>query len=212
MRLLLARHGNTFESNQTPVLIGAGQDLPLVARGFEQARILAQHLRRENLVPSLVLSAELLRTKQFAEEILRTLGEGSIVYRSDARLNEIDYGRWTGRSGAELAQGQDAADWSLWDQHSAWPANANFGSSLDKVLSELNSLVQELRAEFNSDATVLCVSSNGTLRYFLSFIPGEMQRRFESGDFKMATGALSLLENAGQGFKLSFWNQTPSAN
>ena len=33
MRLILARHGNTFEAGETPVWVGAREDLPLTARG-----------------------------------------------------------------------------------------------------------------------------------------------------------------------------------
>ncbi len=42
-RLVIVRHGNTFEAGETPRRIGARTDLPLTAAGLEQAEALGRH-------------------------------------------------------------------------------------------------------------------------------------------------------------------------
>ncbi len=37
-KLIIIRHGNTFNPDQTPLRVGAGTDIPLVTSGREQAK------------------------------------------------------------------------------------------------------------------------------------------------------------------------------
>jgi broad specificity phosphatase PhoE len=66
MQLILARHGNTFESNETPTWVGAQNDLPLTAAGLKQAKNLALYIKNNNIKLDAVYCGPLRRTRIYA--------------------------------------------------------------------------------------------------------------------------------------------------
>ena len=66
MLLLLARHGNTFNKGDKVVWVGARTDLPLTAKGREQALALGQALAPFAPRIKRVISGPLLRTREHA--------------------------------------------------------------------------------------------------------------------------------------------------
>jgi broad specificity phosphatase PhoE len=66
MLLLLARHGNTFNKGDKVVWVGARTDLPLTAKGHEQALALGQALAPFAPRIKRVISGPLLRTREHA--------------------------------------------------------------------------------------------------------------------------------------------------
>jgi probable phosphoglycerate mutase len=66
MLLLLARHGNTFNKGDKIVWVGARTDLPLTAKGREQALALGQALAPFASRIKRVISGPLLRTREHA--------------------------------------------------------------------------------------------------------------------------------------------------
>lgn len=54
-KILLARHGNTFGPGDTPVWVGAKEDLPLVESGEAQARALGEALAAAGLTPGRIV-------------------------------------------------------------------------------------------------------------------------------------------------------------
>ena len=96
-RILLARHGNTFGPGDTPVWVGAKEDLPLVESGEAQARALGEALAEAGLTPSRIICGPLKRTRRAAGVVAELTGySGSETI--DERLKEIDYGSWGGKS------------------------------------------------------------------------------------------------------------------
>ena len=59
MHVILARHGNTFDPGEQPVWVGARTDLPLVAKGRDQAAEIGAALRASNMIPQRVLAGPL---------------------------------------------------------------------------------------------------------------------------------------------------------
>ena len=55
MKVVLARHGNTFGPGDTPVWVGAREDYPLVEKGREQSTAIGTYLNRHSIVPDLSL-------------------------------------------------------------------------------------------------------------------------------------------------------------
>ena len=49
--LVIARHGNTFESGETPRRVGARTDLPLTEKGRQQAQAIGHYLKEHDLIP-----------------------------------------------------------------------------------------------------------------------------------------------------------------
>jgi probable phosphoglycerate mutase len=73
MLLLLARHGNTFEAGEMAIWVGARTDLPLTARGREQAHALAARLQPVKPRIERVIAGPLKRTREHAVIICERL-------------------------------------------------------------------------------------------------------------------------------------------
>ena len=101
MRVILARHGNTFDPGERPVWIGARTDLSLVAKGREQATKIGETLKAANLAPRRVLAGPLKRTRETARLALLA-ADASVDVEIDSRLSEIDYGIWEGKSSDDI--------------------------------------------------------------------------------------------------------------
>ncbi len=172
MKLILARHGNTFDDGQIPTWVGSKNDLPLVEKGKAQAEALADYLVKNSIKPDAVYCGPLKRTKEYAQIICENakLNLEPII---DERLNEIDYGEWSGLTNKEISEkfGDDVL--CAWNDFSIWPEKekGNWGTSKQKLLSNVNSFVEGLSQKYSlvpasNDKTILAVSSNGVLRHF----------------------------------------------
>ncbi|MDT8287890.1 MAG: histidine phosphatase family protein [Elusimicrobiales bacterium] len=209
MKLLLVRHGNTFAAGETPVRVGANEDLPLTAEGEAQARAFAAALRESGLRPDVFVTGPLKRTRRHTEIIMAELGTSGAA-EIDPRLTEIDYGPWGGLSDAEIVArfGPVAArELEAWEKESRWPAEtARWAPGAETVTRNIAALKAELAARLGADGTALICSSNGILRYFLELAPGGLAAAQARGQAKMATGAASLLRVADDTVRVLFWN------
>ncbi|NDC39357.1 MAG: histidine phosphatase family protein, partial [Proteobacteria bacterium] len=95
LRLLLARHGDTFNAGEQAIFVGSRNDLPLTETGMAQAHAVGALLGRSALGRFSILSGPLQRTKVFAEVTARYCSPAPPL-AIDARLNELDYGSWAG--------------------------------------------------------------------------------------------------------------------
>ena len=50
IKLIIARHGNTFNKGETPTRVGSRTDIPLVDSGKEQAKLIGEYLVKEGKV------------------------------------------------------------------------------------------------------------------------------------------------------------------
>jgi probable phosphoglycerate mutase len=207
VELFFARHGDTFAPGQPVVWAGSKNDLPLAPRGIEQARILGEALKRCEIAPTRVLTGPLERTREFARLALEASGSRAIP-QIDPRLDEIDYGLWSGLTNRDIIERYGSRELELWNALSIWPKEANWGSSETVVRGELHTLIQEVVTR--GESPVLLISSNGRLRYVLTMIARELERRVRDQTFKMKTGNLSCLRWDGSDFSLPFWDIPPS--
>ena len=203
MRLILVRHGNTFEKDDVPVWVGANEDLPLTKFGLEQAENVAACLKRNKVQPLAIYTAGLQRTKKSADIIAKEFNLTPIV---DERLREIDYADWGGKSNQEIIDLYGEEMLKLWTEQSRIPPQSNWKPDLQTIREETRSLVDMLAAKYSSDADILIVSSNGRLRYYLDLIPEEFNRRVGEQSIKMATGNLSCIQLS-EDNQVVFWNQ-----
>ena len=123
MQLILSRHGNTFAPEDKSVWAGTSNDLPLVQKGLEQAETLAAALIANQIRPKTIYCSPLQRTKIYAQIVIDRL---KLSYKPivDQRLNEIDYGDWTGLTNEEVAAKFGQEDLELWTKHSLWQKQA----------------------------------------------------------------------------------------
>jgi probable phosphoglycerate mutase len=187
MNLLLARHGDTFEPQDPVVCIGSSCDLPLASRGIAQAHSLGRYLKKKEIFPEGLYCSPLQRTKQCAQIIQEELGL-AINPTIDERLNELDYGKWTGLTAQELKQ-HFGKSFESWEIQSRWPKK-QWKSKEAPTMQEAQSFLNFLLDTHAPDATVLAITSNGRLRCFLHCIEGALEQRVKRGDFKVQTGHL----------------------
>lgn len=202
-RLLIARHGNTFESGETPIRIGSRTDLPLTEKGREQARRLGFFLVTYFPQLAVVYSSELQRTQEMAHIALATAKIAAPLHSSSlAMLNEIDYGCDEGKTDAEVIAriGFDAL--TAWEQFAAVPSG--WLVDPEKIKRDWQQLAEQVKLKY-TDKTVLIITSNGIARFALSLIPEKQKDKLTS--VKMATGAVSSLVFADGQWNLEYWDR-----
>ena len=209
MKILLGRHGNTFGPNDTVVVAGCSNDIPLVEKGIEQANTLADALLQGDIKPKAIYCSSLRRTKDYAQIIIQRL---DLPYQSlvDTRLNEIDYGDWTGLSNHQVCTQFSEQDLQNWDEQCIWPEGGNWKGSPQETQSEVQSFASDLSKKYTEDDLVLVITSNGRLRYFLQLVDGELPKRIEDKTFKVKTGNICEIAVENESFQLIFWNEPPS--
>jgi probable phosphoglycerate mutase len=206
MEILFARHGNTFAPGDKVVWVGRETDLPLVDKGLAQAAEAAEALSRCDLVPDAIYAASLARTRRFAEIVAAALGLPEPMI--DQRLDELDYGRWAGRSNDEIAaEGEKSrAAMEAWSACDRWPPAGIWASEQDEVLRALDDFVAERLGE-GRHRRPLVVSSNGILRFLPRLL---LPAGAQLPSFRMRTGHLGLVERQAGTARLCCWDVPPT--
>lgn len=185
--------------------IGSTIDLPLVESGRKQAQVVGEAVKSSALKISTIFSGTLLRTREFGEIVGRQIPDSPPI-RTDARLNELDFGKWTNKTDAEIEKEFGKEALAAWNNLGVWPASADWGSSEEIVINELASLLDEIVPEANQNGDLLIVSSNGRLRYFLKLFPGAFEVQQQRRNLSVGTGKICVL-NLGAGKEVvELWN------
>lgn len=209
MHILFARHGNTFGPGERVIWVGPTVDLPLAAKGQEQARRLGRTLMTAGVTPRAVFCGTLRRTRDYAEIVIEELGAG-LAPVIDRRLDEIDYGRWTGLTSQEITAKFGLADeLARWDADGTWPDNAGWGTTEAEVRRRVRGFLDNLAREYGEDDVLLAVTSNGLLRYFASVTSGRSGADIEKNKLKMKTGNIGKVRYKDGCFRLEYWDVAP---
>lgn len=209
MLLILARHGNTFNKGEKTYRVGSADDLPLVEKGLEQAQAFANALLEKSIKPVAVYCGPLQRTRKFAQIIIKSLEMESLGLPMDVivdeRLNELNYGDWAGLDDEQI-RAKFGAELDDWEKYGKWPEYSKWPETEEEVIGQVRSFVQDLAKTYKSQDTVVAVSSNGKLRYFLKLIENEFENRLKSGNVKVGTGNACVLKFNGTKPELVAWN------
>lgn len=186
-RIIIARHGNTFTKEQTPLRVGARTDLPLVET--ERGANIGKYLKMRGLIPSVVFAAPLKRTTETARLAIAALDK-DIPLKSDDRFTEIDYGPDEAKTEDEVIAriGSDAIE--------AWNKEAIVPEGWNVCVADIVRAWEELGKEAERDyknKTVMVVSSNGIIR-FAPYLTGDFKKFTEENDIKVGTGGVCVLE------------------
>lgn len=186
-RIIIARHGNTFTKDQTPLRVGARTDLPLVET--ERGANIGKYLKMRGLIPAVVFAAPLKRTTETARLAIATLDK-DIPLKSDARFTEIDYGPDEAKTEDEVIAriGQEAMD--KWNAEAIVPEGWNV--SVDSIVQAWKDFATEIERDYK-DKTVMLVSSNGIIR-FAPHLTGDFKKFTEEYNIKVGTGGVCILE------------------
>lgn len=186
-RIIIARHGNTFTKDQTPLRVGARTDLPLVET--ERGANIGKYLKMRGLIPSVVFAAPLKRTTETARLAIAALDK-DIPLKSDGRFTEIDYGLDEAKTEEEVIAriGQEAMD--KWNAEAIVPEGWNV--SVKGIIKAWQEFALEIEREYK-DKTVMVVSSNGIIR-FAPYLTGDFRKFVEEYNIKVGTGGVCILE------------------
>ena len=204
-RLLIARHGNTFNKGDVVTRVGGRTDLPLVASGEQQGRDLGAYITQCGWTPAAVFSGPLQRARKTAELACAAMGIDVAGVATLDIFNEIDYGLDENQPEEVVVArlGDEAID--AWNKHAIVPD----GWRVDPVA------IADAWQEFAADVldqyqgrNILVVTSNGIAR-FAPHITGDFDGFASKHDIKVSTGALCVFENNGSGWICTGWNIKP---
>jgi broad specificity phosphatase PhoE len=135
--IALARHGET-DYNAQRRFQGQG-DVPLNARGIEQARELAKVAREREWAA--LWASPVLRARQTAEIVAEAIGLGP---RYDARFAEHDVGDWQDRlfDDVERESPQLWARWQAGGEDWRFPGGESLGEQQARVIDGLVAVTQ----------------------------------------------------------------------
>ncbi len=186
-RIIIARHGNTFTKDQTPLRVGAKTDLPLVET--ERGTNVGKYLKMRSFIPAAVFAAPLKRTTETARLAIAAL-DRDIPLKADGRFTEIDYGPDEAKPEDEVIAriGQGAMD--AWNSAAIVPEGWNV--SVDGIIKAWKDFAAEIERDYK-DKTVMVVSSNGIIR-FAPHLTGNFKKFSEEFDIKVGTGGVCVLE------------------
>ncbi|MBO7329444.1 MAG: histidine phosphatase family protein [Lentisphaeria bacterium] len=224
-RLIVVRHGNTFNSGDVICRVGSATDIPLTETGMKQAYAAGELMDEMGFVPEVIFHAPLQRTCQSAVGIAASFPEATL---EEAQfLSELDYGNDDGKPEDEVVlrlgivenpalitpdtslddlRAEGKAALKKWDSEAVLPKGWYF---LAEKVSELESQWQSFAEKIVSDyagKTVVAVTSNGIARFSKVLLQdGETL----TGSLKLATGAFGVYEFDGKSWKSIQWNIRP---
>jgi ribonuclease H / adenosylcobalamin/alpha-ribazole phosphatase len=160
IRILLIRHAATDAMSKR--LCGRTRGIPLSSEGRAQAAALAEGLRGRTLAA--IYSSPLER----AFETARIVGDSrGMVPRIEERINELDFGDWTGKSFAELEQHEL---WSVYNRVRSTTTPPG-GEPPVEALARIRVFVDELRSHCDR-AEIAVVTHSDMIRLLLTSFLG----------------------------------------
>ena len=200
VRLIIVRHGNTFDTGDVVTRVGGRTDLPLSVSGRAQAEALGRHFASTQFASA--RSGPLRRTRETAAAILAVQAAPPEL-TTDLFLREIDYGPDENRPEDEVVAriGQPALD--AWERDSLPPPGWRVDP--DALIGNWQETFAELR---DQPGDHLIVTSNGIARFALA-AAGARHHDARRNDAKLKTGAWGVVEVKGQDVSVLAWNVRP---
>jgi broad specificity phosphatase PhoE len=133
---LLVRHATC--EHMDDVLLGRTVDSPLDARGMQQAAAMARALSSHR---ELLIVASPRRRAQQTAAAIAAMTDAETVTSHD--VDEVDFGEWSGRTFAQLA---DDPDWRRWNEQrgsARTPAGESIADIQMRALRHLRQLRQD---------------------------------------------------------------------
>lgn len=202
-KLIIARHGNTFNADETPTRVGARTDLPLVESGQQQAEKLGQWLKANNIVPDITYSSELKRTIETAQIALKEIDQPQIVLPLNI-FNEIDYGVDENQTEDIVIARIGEQAIKDWDTSAIVPDGWLFDPQ--RCIDNWKDFAEKAVAD--QYKCIMVVTSNGIAR-FAPHLAGNYEEFSNHNKIKLSTGALGILEFKDDTWNVSKWNIRP---
>jgi len=224
-RLIVVRHGNTFNSGDVILRVGSATDIPLTETGMKQAYAAGAMIAELGFDPQVIFHAPLQRTCQSAVGIAASFPDAAL--EETEFLSELDYGNDDGKPEDEVVlrlgivedpaaitpdtalddlRAAGKAALKRWDAEAvlpkAWYFLAERAGELEKQWQDFAALILEKY----TGKTVVAVTSNGIARFSKAILPGGESLE---GSLKLATGAFGVYEFSDGAWHSTRWNVRP---
>ena len=203
-KLIIARHGNTFEKGETPTRVGARTDLPLTQTGREQGQRIGDYLTENDLIPDVIFTSSLQRTIETAYMAMKQTGK-TVNMQKLSMFDEVDYGPDENKTEEDVIARIGEQAIKDWDDHAIVPDGWRVHPEdirndwLQFGLDIVNQL---------ENKTTLVVTSNGIAR-FAPHLTRDFDNFKKNNKIKLSTGALAYLEHDGEKWRIKEWNVRP---
>jgi len=197
--LIIARHGNTFNPDQTPTRVGAHTDMPLVDSGQDQALRLGHHLKAEHLIPDIIYTSNLRRTIDTAHLACVAMMCAAPSIPLDF-LNEIDYGADENKPEPEVIARHGELALKRWDELGEMPDG--WSPRPDTIIKSWKYFLDGCLTEYQGK-TIMAVTSNGIARFALNHADNG-----NAVPMKLSTGAYGIIKYDGK-WSVTDWNVKP---
>lgn len=159
MHLLVIRHGRST-ANTSGVLAGRDQGVHLDDHGRQQAEALVERLKDVEITR--IIGSPMTRCKETAEALVISR---RLKYEVDERLNEVEYGDWSGRSLSDVAKDP------LWTDIQQQPSKVVFpgGEAMATLFSRSVDVVEEMRV---ADGVVALFTHGDVAKAILAYCIG----------------------------------------
>jgi alpha-ribazole phosphatase len=197
MRLLLVRHGETEWNRQKR---HQGQkDIPLNEYGRQQVSTLAQRLKNEPI--NALYSSDLCRAWETAKTISTRKGELIVV--KDARLREMNFGRWEGLTWSEIQEKDPLVmeNWSKYLAEKGPPGGETLFRFSERILEFSEEIIKS-----HKDETVLLVAHGGTIMVLICLLLGHPIDKY--WQFRIEKASLSDISVYTEGAIINQLNDT----
>ena len=213
-RLIVVRHGNTFNSGDVILRVGSATDIPLTETGMRQAYAAGEMLAEMGIEPQMIFHG------------IAASFPGAVLSEAEF-LTELDYGMDDGkpeddvvlRLGIAEKLSSMTVDTSLddlraagkaalkrWDSEAVLPAAWHFlAARAGELESQWKEFADKVLAEY-SGKTVIAVTSNGIARFSKAILP---EGNLPEGSLKLATGAFGIYEFKDGAWGSTSWNVRP---
>ncbi|MBR4751081.1 MAG: histidine phosphatase family protein [Thermoguttaceae bacterium] len=224
VKLIVARHGNTFNKGDVILRVGSRTNLPLTQEGIAQGLRLGENLRSAGLCPTRLFSAPLLRTLMTCEEAVKVFNVPFSIEQLDF-LTELDYGEYDGLPETDvlrrIGEIETATQQPLvtdaeklveigrtvlkrWDKEAVLPKAWKFlQPRVDSLGNQWRDFSERLIQTANQGSVSLAVTSNGIARFALDILPIDAKR---PDSVKLSTGAFGLFIWNGKYWSLGDWD------
>jgi len=198
-RIIVCRHGNTFDKGDVVTRVGGRTDLPLSTSGEAQAAALAEHFAGTRFAAAFCSSLQ--RTRATAEAILGACPDAPALEVLPF-LTEIDYGPDENAAEEDVVARIGEAAMQAWEEDSVPPDGWIVDTAA--IHTGWRALLANA-AQLPEQETLLVVTSNGIAR----FLPDVVDELPEGLQPKLKTGAWGVVICNARGSRITDWNRRP---
>lgn len=197
-RIIICRHGNTFDKGDIVTRVGARTDLALSQSGKVQAEKLKQYFNTAHSPYKFerAFCSELRRTRETAQKILTANHPAKLLEKSF--LKEIDYGVDENQPETDVVARIGKQAITDWDSNATVPDGWHVDA--EQIRADWGAFFLEM-SKIPGD--VLVVTSNGIARFCLDVVD---DFAIAIPSIKLATAAFGVIKCESGETKMTDWN------